>query len=370
MLQRVRSWVADGKVTHAELEAVGELLASAEELPEDELVAGLAPVIQQDLRDQAVQAGIEAFSRKQDLDKVLQLEERARKFGTLDSQGGLGLGFGPGALRAIQNLKRVATLPYGIWELDNLEDSGLPRGGLGIFMAATGGGKSFALCHLAANTYWCFEGVVAYASLELPVEMVHARVVSNLLNVPVNELVRDPMRYEDRVEAVRTTAAGEVYVKKFTPLVTRVPDITRWVEELEQGLGRKVGLLVVDYGDKVGAPKKNGEDQNGYGTGLVVYEGLRNYAEQRDLFCWTASQANRKKDRRKRIDVDDVADSMHKVRVADMVISINPNGEDESKEVKFFLAKSRYGDGRRESNPVLTDYAHGRLGPPSHGCLL
>lgn len=368
VLQRVHALVQDGKVTHEEMQTVADLLAEAADITEDDAVAGLAPVIQQDLRDQAVRAGIEAFGRKQDLERVIALEDRARKFGKADE--GRSLKLGAEAVSAISSLKNVVSLPYGVWELDAMEDSGLPRGGLGVIIAGSGLGKSQLLCHVSASTVWTHQGAVAYATLELPSEMVQARVIANLTGVPVREVILDPTAIGARVGLISKAAPGSLYVRKFTPLVTRVSDITQWVEDLEQETGEKVGLLVVDYGDKVGAPKKNGEDQNGYGTGLIVYEGLRLYAERRDLFCWTASQATRRKEKGKRLDMDDVADSMHKVRVADVVLTLSRYGEEGSRELTAFLAKSRYGSDRQESSPILTDFAHGRFGQPTHGCNL
>lgn len=368
VLQRVHSLVQDGKVTHEEMQAVGDLLSEAADISEDDALAGLTPVIQQDLRDQAVRAGIEAFGRKQDLERVIALEDRARRFGRADQEQSIK--FGAGAVSAIQAMKRVVSLPYGVWELDCMEDSGLPRGCLGVAIAGGGVGKSNLLSHVAANALWTQRGAIAYATLELPSEMVQARVIANLTGVPVREVVLDPGCVAARVDLISRSCPGSFHVRKFPALVTRVSDLTQWVEDLEQEGGEKVELLVVDYGDKVGAPKKNGEDQNGYGTGLVVYEGLRLYAERRDMFCWTASQATRRKDKAKRLDMDDVADSMHKVRVADVVLTLSRYGEDGSKELKAFLAKSRYGSDRQESNPILTDFARGRFGQPTHGCNL
>ncbi len=57
------------------------------------------------------------------------------------------------------------------------------------------------------------------------------------------------------------------------------------------------------------------------------------------------------------LDVDDCADSMNKVRVADLVVSINTREE----SVELFNAKNRHGHARQKIGPLPTAYEMGRL---------
>ncbi len=127
---------------------------------------------------------------------------------------------------------------------------------------------------------------------------------------------------------------------------------------------------MVDYADRVGAKAKKGEQQSEYLGALSVYEGLRLYAAERKIFCWTASQASRQKDaRKKRLDLDDVADSMHKIRVADLVITLNVTGDDGTDPmIKLFIAKHRTGRSRVEVGPLPTEFERARICPIMEPC--
>ena len=91
---------------------------------------------------------------------------------------------------------------------------------------------------------------------------------------------------------------------------------------------------------------------------------LRVYAHERKIFCWTASQASRQKDRKRILDLNDVADSMHKIRVADLVITLNVRDEgSEFPQIIFKIAKHRTGKSRVEIGPMPTEYERGRICP-------
>ncbi len=84
VIQRLRAWMTDGKVRLEDIKNVSEMFDDAEdeELPDIEsVVAELAPVLQQRLRDEAVQAAIESFGQKRDLSKAVALEAKAARIG-------------------------------------------------------------------------------------------------------------------------------------------------------------------------------------------------------------------------------------------------------------------------------------------------
>jgi hypothetical protein len=93
-----------------------------------------------------------------------------------------------------------------------------------------------------------------------------------------------------------------------------------------------------------------------------VYEGLRLFAVERNMWCWTASQSKAKgkdKGSKHNRDVESLADSMHKGRVADLVVTLNVN--DDGNEVTMFVAKNRTGKSRFAIGPLPTDFALGRM---------
>jgi hypothetical protein len=62
--------------------------------------------------------------------------------------------------------------------------------------------------------------------------------------------------------------------------------------------------------------------------------------------------------------LNDVADSMHKIRVADLVITLNLQDEDaEDPSIVFNIAKHRTGKAKVKIGPMPTEYERGRLCP-------
>lgn len=159
---------------------------------------------------------------------------------------------------------------------------------------------------------------------------------------------------------------GRLVTKEMPPNVSTVEDVKDWVKMCEDQAGKAMDLLVVDYGDKLVAKAKKGEKEaSEYHTGKIVFESLRLFAHEKRMFCWTASQATRKKDRKKRLDLNDTADSMHKIRVADLVVTLNLDEDGDetggSPMLKLYVAKHRMGKSRFEVGPFPTEYALGRV---------
>lgn len=359
VVQRLRRWANSGKVTFELVTRVSDMFDTALDAglpPLESTVTELTPVLQQRIRDRAVRSAIEAYGKGEALTDAMQLEEEAQRVGKGD--GDLGLLLGEETLRELQALARVERLPTGVLELD-AEIGGLPRGGLGFFLGAPGDGKSMGLSQVAAVSMLT-GALTVYASLELPRSIVNARVVAAATNIAINELTSNEDLARERMMALKQAGAAGFVSQYFSPQTTTVRDLASWVDRIEQQYGRKVDTVVVDYADKLGAPLRPGQrEQSEYTVQRDVYEGLRHYGVETERFMWTASQATRQKDKRKRLDLNDTADSMHKGRVADLVVTINL--EDEATMVSLYTAKNRHGKSRFAVGPMPLDWAFGRL---------
>ena len=367
VLQRLKRLEGEGKVTRDQIREVYALFEDVEDSDrpsEETVIVELSPVLQRRKQAEAMQAGFEEYTNKGDFARVVELINEAGRIGTNDA--GLGTLLGNAAFANIERTKRIQRLGTGIKELDDILGGGLTIGCEGIFVADSGGGKSQALGHVTCNAmHEKFN--VAYATLELPEDIIQARLISHVTGVPIT-LITDT---DDGRELARTRwhkmapALGSCVVKEFSPMATKVGDVTDWVARHEVETGQRVDLLVVDYADKIIAPKA--KEANEYTTGKVVYEGLRLWAKDNQRWLWTASQATRPKadKKRKRLDLGDVADSMHKVRVGDVVVTINPevNEDDTVSALSYFLAKNRLGLSRRGTMPLPHEWEYGRSTP-------
>lgn len=221
--------------------------------------------------------------------------------------------------------------------------------------------NSMGLSHIASCSL--FRGLhVAWVTLELPKEVAIARVIANLTGVSIDEILYDESMEAQRRMGMLDGKIGRFVCHQMTARVTTAEDVIAWIKAVEvQAGGWPVDLVVVDYADKLTSASASARD-NSYSVGELVYETLRLWAFDNRRFLWTASQAQRRKDKRKLIDGDDVADSLHKVRVADLVVSLNVLDGD----MTYFVAKNRYGKDKFSVGPLPTDFAYGRICPVVH----
>lgn len=362
VLQRLRRWMDDGKAKIEDINAVSDLFDAAEDagLPSEETtVAELKPILSKRIKSEAVRVVMDEYAKDGDFARSTALMAKANRLG--DTNTSVGTKLGAGSYAEIEKLKHLERLPLGIMELDQALDGGLRRGGLGVLVGASGDGKSMGLSHVGANSMKA--GLfVLYATLEVIPADVLARVKANLTGVPINAILDNPEIVRAQLMGM---ALGPFIVQEFTPQATTMEDVEAWVASAEEQEGRKVDLLITDYGDKLIAPKSSGRDgENGYTQGRVVFERMRVYANEGHvggrIWHWTAAQGTRQKDKRKRLDLNDVADSMHKIRVADLVVTLNAQDDD---QMGFNVAKHRHGRSKMYVGPLPTDFVCGRIAP-------
>lgn len=362
VLQRLRRWMDEGKVALEKIRAVAEMFEKAFEvgLPsEDAAVNELRPILAKRIKSEAVRAALDDYGKDGDFARATTLIDKANHLG--DTNTSVGVVLGAGSYEEIDKLKHLERLSTGVLELDTALQGGLRRGSLGLLLGGSNDGKSMGLSHIGA---WALRWglFVVYATLELPPSDVLARIKANITGIPINAILEDPERARPIMNA---TALGPCIVQEFTPQATTMEDIEAWVEACEEQVGRPVDVLVTDYGDKLAAPKSAGrEGEHGYSAGRVVFERMRIYANEGHkggkIWHWSAAQATRQKDKRKKLDLNDVADSMHKVRVADLVVTLNL---DEEGQMTFMVAKNRFGPARVKIGPLPPDFEIGRIAP-------
>jgi len=199
---------------------------------------------------------------------------------------------------------------------------------------------------------------VALATLELPEPIIIARIKANLLGFTIDEILNGSLEKAEQKFMALAPSLGSCVVKEFAPKATTIHDIFAWVKDLEAEEGKKIDLLVVDYADKLGTGRA---DDNSYVTGGTVFEGLRHYSVERDIWCWTASQPKRMTKGQKRIELDDIADSINKARVADLVVTMNPKGDGDL--LSYYLAKNRMGKTGKTIDDLPQEFEYGRIAP-------
>jgi len=361
--QRLRAHHDAGKITRELLQESLELLDDADEdcdaYDTEEILKELIPVLKRHAQKEALNTAIDSFSKRTDMEHVSALLENALRIGSDDRK--LGTKLSSKVIAQINKLRNAKKLPTGIFELDAALAGGLDRGSLALFVGPTGAGKSMSLSHVASDAITNQQNV-AYATLELGEEYVHARIISNLTNLDWESIIsseRMMREAEQRLQGLEEkNLLGFCTVRYFTPNATTVDDIRRWVAEEEKAYSKKIDVVCIDYAALLSAPQHNKWEQL-----TEIAEKMRGVAADKKCWVWSAAQvkssAHDKKN--KKITSDQAAGSMGLSRTADLVITLNPR--DEGETIMFRIDKNRYGRGGEDIGPLPHDFAKGRVAP-------
>ena len=361
VLQRLRRWHLEGKfklsVVENCLDIFEELEDSQNSLSEDSVVLELAPILKRRMQKGAIEQAVDAYANKEDLTDIISVVEQASKLGV--SEETQSRKFSSVELQNVIQKQVIDRMATGVDELDFAIDGGLARGALGCVVGGAGDGKSMMLYQIAA--IGLVQGChVAVATLENPESIIFARLTAAITNVPLAQVVNGSTVAIQRLAHIEPQL-GIGSVREFTAKATTANDIFKWSDELGRIENRPVDLLVLDYADKLSAPKEKDE----YNAMRVVYEELRVGIHERKIWGWTASQAQRRKKQQfDRTDLDDVADSINKARIVDLMIGLAVRDPQEGltdREVELFVSKNRLGNSRMSIGPVPTEFEFGRL---------
>lgn len=362
VLQRLARASQSGKLHPDRVREVATMLEDAEDAglpPLDEVVSELAPILKRRIQSAAILEAHAQFARHGDFVVVSDMIAKAQQVGV--SEGAVGFKIGAHGFESIAALRKLGRLPTGILELDMALKGGMMRGKLGVVVGDSGAGKSVFLASVAC------EGVrnklrVAVATLEISEEETFARVAAGLTGVPIDLIleVEDKRLEAERRLELMLPDIGVMHIGEFQPHITTVREIVDWVDGLEQTDGAAVDLVVVDYGDKLHAPQVTTDNE--YLAMRYVFEGMRrDGAKAKNQWWWTASQAKGAPKGKDVLDLNSAADSKHKARVSDLMITINVRDEGNL----YFVAKNRGGPSRMMIGPLPTDFERGRITPVS-----
>ena len=365
VMQRLANMHRAGKLLHDDLLLVQSFFDQYEHsgkaalVSEPAISAELIPILKHRLTDKALFGAIDNKAKG-----ILDTTGLRTELETIDSLGlhdkSVGLELNDALWAAIEQQRLTPRRRTGISELDTQLNGGLVPGALSFFIGGPGDGKSMMLSHVTAN---CMRqrGLVGVVTLEVNGIDWYSRVLANLTDTPIdvvqgpnNAAVRKALR--DQQEAGRLGAA---LVKDLTGVPTKVQDLKDWVKSCEDKMGRTFDLIVVDYADRMEPHKAC---KGSYESMLHVYDGLRMWAAEKRLWpLLTASQSKAKGKDQQTLGLYDAADSTHKVRVADLVITINVNRE--TGEVRYWIAKHRLGKSDLMIGPLPIDFSRGRMAP-------
>jgi hypothetical protein len=358
VFQRIARWMDDGQVTEDQRNLAYDVVMEGPQSypPEEEVIVEIAAVLKRKMEAQVVRTAMDEYAHKGDFKSVVKMLTKANNLGKTDTSVGEKLGVG--SFAEIDRLRNVDRLPVGIAEIDARLDGGMPRGSEGLIVAGTGGGKSMFMTHVLASALRL--GLFAVlATLELPKGVQLARLKANLTGVPISKITMGTAA--DREMAVSRLekmypVLGQCIVQYFPARTTTIIDIMEWVKRCEEVENQKVDLVVIDYIDKLKSHDSN--DKNSYSEGGTIAETFHNWLEETGKWGFTASQPQRRagKEKNRRIEADELADSQQKARVADFVLTATRNED----QMTYFAAKYRHGESEWTVGPLPHDWCNGR----------
>lgn len=377
LVQLVANRVEAGSITAATLDAAEELVSLGEGLRADGAFdpAGVLEQVAERMRTWHSNAlAVEAVPRLVHAtpEALAQVHDRLGEIRALGSQAGaesVALD-DPEAVVALFEAHGVVgrRSPTGNSELDAVLGGGLGVGELGIIQGGTGAGKSFMLSHAAVASLEKDRALV-YVTLELSVGQVYLRMYADLFAEDLSGLqdkleaessqVRQAARESMRANLTSFLAEhkGHLYVKWLDPGAP-VSAVRQVLEQVERRHGVRPAILCVDYADRLGA---KGRHDTSYAAMGEVYCDLRQVAVDYKIPVWTGSQTTRAAQSSKIVDEADGADSMHKVRHADVVVSICRTQEEKLAGIlRFYLAKNRSREAYKVLGPYKVGFPRGR----------
>lgn len=227
----------------------------------------------------------------------------------------------------------------GCEELDNvLYHRGWGKKELSLLMAPAKGGKSMGLGEFAVSASLSpKKHNVLYVTLEVAAKIIADRMDANVSDTAIKLLKDHPHSVKGAIDKAR--ARGGILKIREYPTGTFKPSQLRRLLENYRAKGIVFDLVVVDYADIMAPEFRTDNDIANFRS---IYVDLRAIAGEYNVALLTATQTNREGAKKTTSSMTDVAEDFNKIRIADIVISINATQEErDSGEARLFFAASR-----------------------------
>lgn len=230
----------------------------------------------------------------------------------------------------------------GYPEIDkHLYHKGWGKRELSVLMGGAKAGKTTALIDFGISACTHIHRYnVMYVTLEVSAKIISERLDARVSDIAMFELDKNIHGVKDLVKKAMASA-GRFDIFEFPTGTMRVSDLRRLIER-QKSRGIQYDMVVVDYADLM-APERITD--NAQENSKNVYVALRGLAMQEDLAILTATQTNREGAKKMVATMTDIAEDFNKVRIADIVISINKTDEERKiNQARLYFAAVRNGE--------------------------
>lgn len=257
--------------------------------------------------------------QKDEFDKILEVVESAVHSSARASDTSLGIDYS----KPIDRVKMYSAVrmavkqsPVGVPILDKLLRGGLEPGALGMVFAPAKRGKSLMLVQIGCEAL-ALGLNVACVSLELSDVDYAMRYDAHFTGVPINEIAANPRKHARSIlMSNMKKVKGRLFINHYGPDTTSVGDIYVWLKRLRALHGFVPDVILLDYLDLLRhtSRKRDAPDMG------ATARALRQLGNDMDACTWSASQTNRGSYHGKRVTLEDAAEDIQKVHVADVII--------------------------------------------------
>lgn len=241
--------------------------------------------------------------------------------------------------------------PTGFATIDHALDGGLIGGEYGLIEAPPGMGKTMVLINLGYAMAGLFSACnVLHVTYELSVSKTLKRYGARATGIRVTrgEGDFDQVAFIAQLQA-RAKAALRGRLRVIQP-GRRVDDIRRKMDQLA-GEGFTTGALIIDYADLMTPPQRRKDVR--FELADLARE-LRALGTEYDIPIWSATQAGRQAFYKQTIEMSDIAESIEKGAVADVILSLNQTKDEEKLGTgRIYAAKVRDGEGNMQVEVVI-----------------
>jgi len=177
-----------------------------------------------------------------------------------------------------------------------------------------------------------------YVTLEVSAKILAERCDANISQTRVMDLQSHVHDVRAKVQTFMAASGARLVLKEFPTGSATVSDLRRLIERFKSR-GLVFDLVIVDYAD-IMAPERFTDNQQE--NSKSVYVGLRGLAMAEDFALLTATQTNREGFKATVAKAEHVADDFNKIRIADIIISINRTPEELANgQARLYFAASR-----------------------------
>lgn len=244
--------------------------------------------------------------------------------------------------RSLLMSKKDVQIATGIAPLDTFLGGGPRKGELCVVVADAKKGKSICLMNIGATTVKLHTGKVLHINLEGRNMQTEDRYESRLLAMDYNTL---------KAQNVDSSLVEREYANLKESLVIRNM-IDKWdytildiEEEIKDLASRNFipDVIIVDYGDLLRS--RIADNTNTYQSQQEVFRSLKTLATKYNVIVWTAAQTSRAPaGSNPAVDMNfywtrqNLADCYAKVRVADLLVTLNATDEEmRSNRMRLYL---------------------------------